>query len=64
MILWFGIGEEPRVLLVEMGSLFPVYINTMSGIRNVDPKLIELGHSYGLGPLGLIADVVLPASPG
>jgi len=43
MILWFGIGEEPRVILVAMGSLFPVYINTVGGIRNVDPKLIELG---------------------
>lgn len=62
MILWFGIGEEPRVLLVAMGSLFPVYINTMSGIRGVDPKLIELGRSYGLGPFGLIAGVVLPGA--
>lgn len=62
MILWFGIGEEPRVLLVAMGSLFPVYINTMSGIRNVDPKLVELGRSYGLGPFGLIAAVVLPGA--
>jgi len=62
MILWFGIGEEPRVLLVAMGSLFPVYINTVSGIRNVDPKLVELGRSYGLGPLGLVATVVFPAA--
>jgi len=62
MILWFGIGEEPRVLLVAMGSLFPVYINTMSGIRGVDPRLIELGRSYGLGPFGLIAGVVLPGA--
>ena len=62
MILWLGIGEEPRVLLVAMGSLFPVYINTMSGIRSVDPKLIELGRSYGLGPFGLIVSVVLPGA--
>jgi sulfonate transport system permease protein len=62
MILWFGIGEEPRVLLVALGSLFPVYLNTMAGIRNVDPKLIELGRSYGLGPLELIGAVVLPGA--
>ena len=54
MILWFGIGEEPRVLLVALGTLFPVYINTMSGIRNVDAKLVELGRSYGLGRFELI----------
>lgn len=62
MILWFGIGEEPRVLLVAMGTLFPVYLNTMSGIRNVDPKLVELGRSYGLGPWALVFSVVLPGA--
>jgi len=62
MILWFGIGEEPRVLLVALGSLFPVYINTVSGIRHVDPKLIELGRSYGLGSAHLVASVVLPGA--
>lgn len=62
MILWFGIGEEPRLILVAMGSLFPVYINTVGGIRNVDPKLIELGKSYGLGRTELIWSIVLPAA--
>jgi sulfonate transport system permease protein len=62
MILWFGIGEEPRVLLVAMGSLFPVYINTVGGIRNVDPKLVELGRSYGLGGVGLVWSIILPAA--
>ncbi len=62
MIVWFGIGEEPRILLVALGTLFPVYLNTVAGIRNVDPKLLELGRSYGLKPLALVLQVVLPAS--
>jgi sulfonate transport system permease protein len=62
MILWFGIGEEPRIILVAMGSLFPVYINTVGGIRNVDPKLIELGRSYGLRGRELVWSIVLPAA--
>lgn len=62
MILWFGIGEEPRLILVAMGSLFPVYINTVGGIRNVDPKLIELGRSYGLGRAELVWSIILPAA--
>ncbi len=62
MILWFGIGEEPRVLLVAMGSLFPVYINTVGGIRNVDPKLVELGRSYGLSRPALVWSIILPAA--
>ncbi|NLS68249.1 ABC transporter permease subunit [Bradyrhizobium brasilense] len=62
MILWFGIGEEPRLILVAMGSLFPVYINTVGGIRNVDPRLIELGRSYGLGRAELVWSIILPAA--
>jgi sulfonate transport system permease protein len=62
MILWFGIGEEPRLILVAMGSLFPVYINTVGGIRNVDPKLIELGKSYDLNRIALVWSIVLPAA--
>ncbi|WP_342726458.1 ABC transporter permease subunit [Bradyrhizobium sp. B097] len=62
MILWFGIGEVPRLILVAMGSLFPVYINTVGGIRNVDPKLIELGRCYGLGRAELVWSIILPAA--
>lgn len=62
MILWFGIGEEPRLILVAMGSLFPVYINTVGGIRYVDPKLIELGRSYGLGRAEMVWSIILPAA--
>jgi sulfonate transport system permease protein len=40
-ILWFGIGELPKVLLVALGVSFPLYLNTFSAIRQVDPKLLE-----------------------
>lgn len=50
-ILWFGIGELPKVLLVALGVSFPLYLNTFSAIRQVDPKLFEtaqvLGFSFG-----------------
>lgn len=62
MIFWFGIGEEPRVLLVALGVVFSVYINTVSGIRSVDPKLIEMGRSYGLSEPQLIWSVILPGA--
>ncbi|HWK63833.1 MAG TPA: ABC transporter permease [Rhizobiaceae bacterium] len=62
MIFWFGLGEEPRVLLVAMGVVFSVYINTVSGIRSVDPRLIEMGRSYGLTELQLVWSVILPGA--
>ena len=59
MIAWFGIGEEPKIILVAMGTLFPVYLNTVNGIKNVDARLIQLGQAYGLGRWELIRDVIL-----
>ncbi len=59
MIAWFGIGETPKVILVAMGTLFPVYLNTVNGIKNVDPRLIQLGQAYGLNQLQLVRDIVV-----
>lgn len=61
-ILWFGLGETPRVLLIALGSFFPVYVNVFKGIRGVDVRLVELAASYGLSRAQLIRDVVLPAA--
>ncbi|WP_437677627.1 ABC transporter permease [Sorangium sp. So ce131] len=61
-ILWFGIGETPKVALVSLGTFFPVYLNTYAGIRSVDNKLVEAAATLGLGRLGLVAHVVLPGA--
>lgn len=61
-ILWFGIGEEPKVLLVALAVSFPVYINLYAGIRGVDGRLVEAGRVFGLGRFRLIRDVILPGA--
>jgi sulfonate transport system permease protein len=61
-ILWFGLGETPRILLAALGSFFPVYLNVFKGIRGVDERLIELGRSYRLGRWRLLCDVIFPAA--
>ncbi len=61
-ILWFGIGELPKVALVALGSTFPVYLNLFAGIRGIDPKLLEAGRVFGLGRWGIIRHVVLPGA--
>ncbi len=61
-ILWFGIGETPKILLVALATTFPVYLNTFAGIRAVDPRLLEAGESVGLGRLDTILHVVLPGA--
>jgi sulfonate transport system permease protein len=61
-ILWFGIGEQPKVLLVASAVSFPVYLNLYSGIRGVDDRLVEAGRVFGLGRWRLIRDVILPGA--
>jgi sulfonate transport system permease protein len=61
-ILWFGLGETPRILLIALGSFFPIYVNVFKGIRGVDVRLIELARSYRLSRLRLLYDIVLPAA--
>ncbi|WP_336489806.1 ABC transporter permease subunit [Methylobacterium nigriterrae] len=62
VILWFGIGEEAKLFLVALGVFFPIYANTLHGIRSVDPQLIEMGRVYGMGPVTLFRRVVLPGA--
>ncbi|WP_405539019.1 ABC transporter permease [Streptomyces sp. NBC_00075] len=64
-IIWFGIGEAPKVAIITLGVTFPLYLNVYAGIRGVDSQLIEAGESLGLSRWGLVRHVVLPgALPG
>ena len=62
VILWFGIGEEAKLFLVALGVFFPIYVNTLLGIRTVDPQLVEMGRIYGMGPWALFRRVILPGA--
>ncbi len=61
-ILWFGIGEQPKVLLVALGVTFPLYLNLFAGIRGVDGKLVEAARTLGLKGFALARHVVLPGA--
>ena len=62
VILWFGIGEEAKVFLVALGVFFPIYVNTLHGVRSVDPQLIEMARAYGMSRATLVRRVVLPGA--
>jgi sulfonate transport system permease protein len=61
-IVWFGIGELPKILLISIGVAIPLYLNTFAGIRNVDAKLAELGQVLHLRRRELITQIVLPGA--
>jgi sulfonate transport system permease protein len=62
VILWFGIDEGAKLFLTSFGVFFPIYINTLHGVRTVDPQLIEMARSYGVGPINLFRKVILPGA--
>jgi sulfonate transport system permease protein len=62
VIVWFGVGEAQKIFLVSLGVAFPIYINTTLGIRQIDPKLIELGRVQGLSTWQLIRRIILPGA--
>ncbi|HEY1729911.1 MAG TPA: ABC transporter permease [Candidatus Baltobacteraceae bacterium] len=65
ILLWLGIGETAKITLVAIGAFFPVYINFVAGIHNVDRKLIEVADVFGLSRFERARRIVFPAaSPG
>jgi sulfonate transport system permease protein len=65
MIMWFGIGDMSKILLISIGAAVPVYINLFAGIRGVDQRLVEMATVAGAGRARLIGRVLLPgALPG
>lgn len=63
-ILWFGLGETPKVMLVVVAVIVPVYLNTVGGVRGVDPKLLEVATVYKLSALQTARRVLLPGALG
>ncbi|MEV1011982.1 ABC transporter permease [Streptomyces sp. NPDC049881] len=61
-IIWFGIGETSKTMLILIGPIFPLYINVLHGIRGVDNRLVEAARSCGLGRWGLTRRVILPGA--
>ena len=61
-IVWFGIGQLPKILLIAIAAVVPLYLNAFSGIRGVDGRLRELAQSLGLNRRETITQIVLPGA--
>ncbi|WP_329374568.1 ABC transporter permease [Streptomyces sp. NBC_00669] len=61
-MVWFGIGETARVVLIAVATSFPMYVSAAGGVRNTDRKLVEAMRSFGMGRLALVREVVLPGA--
>lgn len=61
-IVWFGIGETPKVALIAFATVAPVYLNLYNGIRGIDVRLIDAARSFGLDRGEIIRHVILPGA--
>lgn len=61
-ILWFGLGNPPAVFLIALGAFFPVLMNTIAGVRQVDGIYLRAARSLGAGRGTIFARVILPAA--
>jgi sulfonate transport system permease protein len=61
-IVWFGIGELPKIILIALGAAIPLYLNTFAGIRGVDARLAEVGRVQRLTRAETIRHIVLPGA--
>jgi NitT/TauT family transport system permease protein len=60
--LWFGTGLPSRLFICALICFFPIAVGTMVGIRSVDPRLVELGHSLRAGRWQLLRHIELPSA--
>ncbi|KAA3451478.1 ABC transporter permease [Mesorhizobium sp. SARCC-RB16n] len=61
-ILLMGLGEASKVFVIFWATLFPLLLNTISGVKEVDPKLLEMARVYGARRLTVFRRVVLPGA--
>jgi len=59
-IVWFGIGPESKIWFGVFSGVFPIALNTLIGVRNLDQRYIRFGRSVGLSRFAMIFDIMIP----
>ena len=62
LVLFVGIGDEMKVVLILVASLFPILLNTYSGVRAIDPVQFDTARTLGLTTFQTLREIVLPAA--
>jgi sulfonate transport system permease protein len=62
LIVWLGIGETPKIALIALGVVFPLYLNTFAGIRSIDRKFLEAATTLHLNRRQRLRHVVIPGA--
>lgn len=60
LILWFGIGETSKAVVIFLATFFPIFSNTLNGVTNYDKKLLEVGESLGFNGRDKFFKIIFP----
>lgn len=60
LILWFGIGEVPKIIVIVLTSFFPIFMNTEAGLRNCDRDLLEVGQMLRMSRRDVFLKIRIP----
>jgi ABC-type nitrate/sulfonate/bicarbonate transport system permease component len=61
-LLVFGTGDTYKIFIIVLGSVWPILLNTIDGVRGVNPGLLEMAHAYNVGSWARLRRIVLPAA--
>jgi ABC-type nitrate/sulfonate/bicarbonate transport system permease component len=62
LIIWLGIGDSSKIAIVFLMAVFPILINTASGVQNLDPAVLRVASCFGAGHLQIFRTIALPGS--
>ena len=62
LILWFGIGEVPKITVIVLTAFFPIFMNTEAGFLGCDPKLLEVGETLHMSAKDIFFHIRIPAA--
>ena len=62
IMIWFGIGLESKIAIVFLGAVFPILVNTITGVRTVSADFVKVARSFGASDRQMFATVALPSS--
>jgi NitT/TauT family transport system permease protein len=62
MVLWFGIGNTPAVIIIFLAGLFPVLLSTVSAMKKIDPVYLKVARDFNLTTPAILVKIIFPAA--
>lgn len=62
IVLWFGIGDIPAMVIIFIAAFFPVFLSTIGAVRSVDDTYIKVAQNFGLKKRDFVVDIIFPAA--